>query len=234
LPQNPHHTPKNRLLAAFSQADREQYFSDLDTVPLPMRRVFYAAGAPIEHVYFIEDGVGSILTNLANGSTVEVGMIGNEGMIGMPVFLGEETSAQHIVVQIPGTALRMSGSACKRAFDESAAVRGILLRSTAAWLNQSAQTAACNRVHTIEKRCARWLLMSSDRIHSDTVPMTHEFLSSMLGVQRTGITSIARMLGRAGLIRYRRGQVTIVDRTGLEATACECYRMDRDRLARQP
>ena len=151
-------------------------------------------------------------------------------MVGVPVLLGDEISVQRVIVQVPGTALRMKAAPCKTAFDESAAVRGILLRFTAAILNMSAQTAACNRAHSMKQRCARWLLMSSDRIQSDVVPMTHEFLSSMLGVRRTGVTAIAGELQRSGLIRYHRGQVTIVDRAGLEAAACECYRIDRARF----
>ena len=192
--------------------------------------VIYEVGAPLEDVYFIEQGVASVLTYLTNGSMIEVGMIGREGMVGVPVLLGDETSVQRVIVQVPGTALRMKAAPCKTAFDESAAVRGILLRFTAAILNMSAQTAACNRAHSMKQRCARWLLMSSDRIQSDVVPMTHEFLSSMLGVRRTGVTAIAGELQRSGLIRYHRGQVTIVDRAGLEAAACECYRIDRARF----
>ena len=192
--------------------------------------IIYEVGAPLEDVYFIEQGVASVLTNLTNGSVIEVGMIGREGMVGVPVLLGDETSVQRVIVQVPGTALRMKAAPCKTAFDESAAVRRVLLRFTAAILNMSAQSAACNRAHSMKQRCARWLLMSSDRIQSDVVPMTHEFLSSMLGVRRTGVTAIAGELQRSGLIRYRRGQVTIVDHAGLEAAACECYRIDRARF----
>jgi CRP-like cAMP-binding protein len=190
-------------------------------------------GTPFENVYFIEQGLASVLTNLTNGSMIEVGMIGMEGMVGVPVLLGDETSIQRVIVQVPGTALSMKAALCKAAFDESAAVRRILLRFTASVLNLSRQTAACNRVHSMKQRCARWLLMSSDRIRSDVMPMTHEFLSSMLGVRRTGVTAIAGELQRSGLIRYHRGQVTIVDHVGLEATACECYRIDHARFERR-
>ena len=192
--------------------------------------VFYDVGTPFENVYFIEQGLASVLTNLTNGSMIGVGMIGIEGVVGVPVLLGDETSAQRVIVQVPGTALCMKAAPCKAAFDESASVRGILLRFAAARLNFSAQTAACNRVHSIKQRCARWLLMSSDRIRSDVMPMTHEFLSSMLGVRRTGVTAIAGELQRSELIRYHRGQVTIVDHAGLEAAACECYRIDHARF----
>ena len=223
-------TPKNGLLAALSPEDVERFFSDLQPVSFLIGHVFYDVGTPFENVYFIEQGLASVLTNLTNGSMIEVGMIGREGMVGVPVLLGDEISVQRVIVQVPGTALRMKAAPCKTAFDESAAVRGILLRFTAAILNMSAQTAACNRAHSMKQRCARWLLMSSDRIQSDVMPMTHEFLSSMLGVRRTGVTAIAGELQRSGLIPYHRGQVTIVDRAGLEAAACECYRIDHARF----
>lgn len=232
MPQAHRNTFKNRLLSAFSQEDLDRFFSDLQLVFLPMQEVLYNVGAPIEDIYFIEQGIASILTSMANGSSIEVGMIGMEGMVGVPVFLGEETSTQHIVVQAPGSALRMNAALCKAAFDQSAAVRRDLLRFTGAILNQSAQAAACNQLHSVKQRCARWLLMSSDRLQSEVIPMTHEFLSSMLGVRRAGVTDIAGMLRHAGLIRYHRGQVTIIDHEGLEAIACECYRIDRDRLRR--
>jgi CRP-like cAMP-binding protein len=230
MPPIHRYTTENSLLAAFSSEDLEKFFSDLQPVSLFLGHVIYDVGARFEDVYFIKQGLASVLTNLTSGSTIGVGMIGMEGVVGVPVLLGDETSAQRVIVQVPGTALRMKAALCKAAFDESAAVRSVLLRFTAAILNMSAQTAACNRVHSIKQRCARWLLMSSDRIQSDVVPMTHEFLSSMLGVRRTGVTAIAGELQRSGLIRYHRGQVTIVDHAGLEATACECYRIDHARF----
>jgi CRP-like cAMP-binding protein len=230
MPPIQRNAPKNGLLAALSPEDVERFFSDLEPVSFLIGNIIYEVGAPLEDVYFIEQGVASVLTNLTNGSVIEVGMIGREGMVGVPVLLGDETSVQRVIVQVPGTALRMKAAPCKTAFDESAAVRRVLLRFTAAILNMSAQSAACNRAHSMKQRCARWLLMSSDRIQSDVVPMTHEFLSSMLGVRRTGVTAIAGELQRSGLIRYRRGQVTIVDHAGLEAAACECYRIDHARF----
>jgi CRP-like cAMP-binding protein len=195
--------------------------------------VIYEVGDPLEYVYFIEQGVASVLTKMANGSTVEVGMIGVEGMVGMPALLGGETSAQHIVIQIPGTALRMDAVLCKVAFDRSADIRRVVHRVALAILNLSAQTAGCNRLHSLEQRCARWLLMARDRSGSDAMPMTHDFLASMLGVHRTGVTDAAGELRRSGLIRYSRGQVTIIDREGLEATACECYGIDHAQFERR-
>jgi CRP-like cAMP-binding protein len=221
---------KNRLLVAIPQEDLERFFSDLHPVSLSLRQVLHEVGAPLEDVYFIEQGVASVLTNMADGSTIEVGMIGMEGMVGVPALLGGKTSVQKVIVQIPGTALRMNAALCKAAFDQSEAVRRVVLRFTEAVLNLSAQTTACNRLHTIEQRCARWMLMAVDRVQSDEIPLTHEFLSSMLGVRRAGVTNTAGELQSSGLIRYHRGLLTIVDRDGLEMTACECYRIDHDRL----
>ena len=225
-------TSKNRLLAALPQENVERFFSDLCPVSLPERQVIYEAGGPIDHVYFIEEGLSSMLTTMADGSTIEVGMVGMEGMVGVSALLGGETSAQQVIMQIAGAGLRMNAALCKAAFDQSEAVRRVMLRFTEAVLNLAAQTAACNRLHSVEQRCARWLLMSSDRTQSDMLPLTQEFLSSMLGVRRAGVTETAGELQRSGLIRYHHGQITVIDREGLEATACECYRLDRDRFDR--
>jgi CRP-like cAMP-binding protein len=226
----PTNTQKNRLLAALPQEDLHRFFADLHPVSFPLRHVLYDVGAPIEHVYFIEQGLASILTSMVNGSTIEVGMIGMEGMVGVQVVLGGLTSNRQFVVQSPLTGLRMNVALCKAAFDQSAAVRRVMLRFTEAVLDLASQTAACNRLHSIEQRCARWVLMSSDRIPSDIIPMTHEFLASMLGVRRAGVTTTLGELDRSGLIENGRGQVKITDREGLEATACECYELDRSRL----
>ena len=227
----PHPIPgKNRILSALPKQDLERFFSDLSPVSLEQRRVIYEAGAPIDYVYFIEEGLSSILTTMMDGSTIEVGMVGMEGMAGVSVLLGGATSAQRVIMQIAGSALRMNAARCKAAFDQSEAVRRITLRFTEAVLNLGAQTAACNRLHSVEQRCARWLLMSSDRTQSDMLPLTQEFLSSMIGVRRAGVTETAGELQRSGLIRYHHGQITIIDRDGLEATACECYQLDRDRF----
>lgn len=229
-----HNAFQNRLLAAFPPEDVQRFFSDLRPVSLPLRHVLYDVGAPLEYVYFIEQGLSSILMSMSNGSTIEVGMIGMEGMVGMQVLLGGLTSNRQFIAQAPITALRMNAALCKAAFDQSAAVRGVMLRFAEAILDLASQTAACNRLHSIEQRCARWLLMSSDRIPSDTIPMTHEFLASMLGVRRAGITTTLGELDRSGLITNGRGHVTITDREGLEATACECYEIDHRRLQGLP
>jgi CRP-like cAMP-binding protein len=197
-----------------------------------MQQTLYEGGAPIEHVYFVEQGLASIIVLMADGSTSEVGMIGLEGMVGAAALLGADTSAQHVIVQIPGAAWRMNAELCKATFDRSVVFRAVVLQFVGMFLNLSAQTAACNRLHAAKQRCARWLLMASDRIQSDALPMTHEFLASMLGIRRTGVTAIARDLQRARLIQYRHGRIVIADREGLEAAACECYRIDLERSHR--
>lgn len=232
MPSSNRNTTKNRLLTGLPQGDLDQFYSNLHPVSLSLKQVLCAAGTQIEDVYFVEDGLGSVVNTMANGTTIEVGMIGIEGVIGVSALLGAEVSAQTTLIQIPGAAYRMSASRCKAIFDQSAAFRAAVLRFAEAMLNLTAQTAACNRLHSVEQRCARWLLMASDRIGSDTMPMTHEFLASMLGVRRAGVTTTAGDLQRSGLIRYHHGQLTITDRDGLESSACECYRSDRDQLHR--
>jgi CRP-like cAMP-binding protein len=202
----------------------------LHPVSLAIRHVIQAVADPFEYVYFIEQGVASVLTIMANGAAIEVGMIGMEGLVGVSALLGAEVSSQNVICQIPGTALRINTARCLDAFNQSAEVRKVLLRFADTLFNLSAQTAACNRLHSIEQRCARWLLMARARHTSDVIPMTHEFLSSMLGVRRAGVTETAGELQRSGLVRLQQGKVTIIDRDGLEAAACECYALDRDRL----
>ena len=223
---------KNRILAAVSQEDLDRFFASLQPVSLAQRQVLYQVSAPLEWIYFIEKGLASVLTRMRNGSTIEVGMIGREGMVGSAALLGGEVSAQHIIVQVPGAALKMPAAKCKAAFEQSAAVRAPMLRFIQALLDLSAQTAACNRLHHVEQRCARWLLMAQDRAENGLLPMTHEFLATMLGVRRAGVTETVGELQRSGLIRNHRGEVDILDRDGLEALACECYRRDHERLMR--
>jgi CRP-like cAMP-binding protein len=228
---NAHHSArKNRLLGAMSQADTDRFFSDLHPVSMPLQEIIYEVGAPLDHVYFIEGGVVSILTRMGNGETIEAGMIGLEGVVGLAALFGDETSGQHVLVQAPATALRMSAAGCIAAFDQSAAVRKVMLRYMGALLSVGTRTAACNSLHSLRQRTARWLLMMHDRLQSDAMPLTHEFLSTMLGTRRTRITETAGELQRLGLIRYARGVVTVLDHLGLSAIACECYR-DHDRLS---
>jgi CRP-like cAMP-binding protein len=230
MPLSNQNIPKNRLLAAFPQEDVQRFFSHLQPISFPLGHVLYEVGERLEHVYFIEQGLASTLMNMSNGSSIEVGMVGLEGMVGTHALLGALTSQRQFIAQCPITALRMKAALCKAAFDQSLAVRRVVLRFIEVILDLAAQTAACNRLHSIEQRCARWLLMSSDRIHSDTMPMTHEFLASMLGVRRAGVTTTLGELDRSGLIDNGRARIKITDREGLAAAACECYELDRSRL----
>ena len=187
----------------------------------------------IGFVYFIATGVGSLVNTMANGQAAEVGTIGNEGMVGLPLVLGDDMAPTSVYVQVPGSGLRMKATPFKQELARSASMRTVMLRYAHAVFNQVAQSAACNRFHSIQQRASRWLLMTHDRMHSDEFLLTQEFLAMMLGVQRTGVTAAAGALQRAGLIRYRRGNVTILDRPGLERLACECYgvsKLEFDRL----
>jgi len=223
---------KNRLLAALSPADFAELSADLHLVALPKKQIIYEVGSPLDSIYFIEEGLASVLTMMEDGTSSEVGMVGPEGLIGVSALLGGKASAQHIVVQLPGRAYRIAAAACKAVFDRNARVRRVMLRFVEDLLNLSSQTAACNRLHSIEQRTARWLLMSSDRIQSNVLGLTQEFLAAMLGVRRSGVSEAAGELQRSGLIRYRRGEITIIDPAGLQATACECYGLDRQRVER--
>jgi CRP-like cAMP-binding protein len=225
---------KNRLLCALPMQELEELGRHLVLVPLTHKEVLHERNTPMDHVYFVEQGVASVLTVMATGAMSEVGMIGPEGVVGMSALLGAAASGQRVLVQVPGAALQMDAGLCKAAFERHPVFHQIVLRFVEAFLNLSAQTAACNLLHSAEQRCARWLLMASGRTRSDNLPMTHEFLSSMLGIRRTGVTAIAGALQRSGLIAYRRGRLRITDRPGLEGTACECYRLDRERIDRLP
>ncbi len=223
---------RNRLLGALSSSAFELLADDLHPVPLAKGQVLYAVGAPLDHIYFVEEGLASIMTTMEDGAASEVGMIGPEGMIGASALLGGKTSAQHIVVQLPGQALRIAARLCKVAFETNPDIRRVMLRFVEDILNLSAQTAACNRLHQVQQRCARWLLMASDRVQSRVLALTQEFLAAMIGVRRSGVSEAAAQLQRAGIIRYRRGEITIVDYEGLRAVACECYPLDRQRIER--
>jgi CRP-like cAMP-binding protein len=224
----------NRILTALPQEDLEHLRYHLAPVSLRLKQVLHQPGVAITYVYFIEQGLASVLTAMSDGITIEVRMTGREGMTGLPYLLGAHSMREEIVVQVPGSALRMSAAQFKTEFDQREALRRIVLRFLNTALSMAAQTAGCNRRHPLDQRCARWLLNASDRIGSDTMPMTQEFLASLLGVRRAGITETVAKLCRSGLIRYRRGQLAIIDRKGLEAGACECYLVDREELGVLP
>jgi len=223
----------NRLLGLLPQEDYERLRPQLQPIPLEYRQSLYRADKPLRFVYFIETGVGSLVNTMANGDAAEVGTIGNEGVVGLPLVFGNNRAPTSVYIQVPGAGLRMKATLFKEELARSASIRKVMFRYAHAFFNQVAQSAACNHFHTIQQRCCRWLLMTHDRMQSDEFLLTQEFLAMMLGVQRTGVTAAAGALQRAGLIRYKRGNVTILDRRGLENLTCECYgvsKMEFDRL----
>jgi CRP-like cAMP-binding protein len=223
---------KNKLLDALAAEELERLRPHLEEVPLVQKQPINAPGAAIEHIYFPTVGAVSMIASLDDGVAVEVGLIGPEGMAGTPVLLGSETASNEAFVQLNGKALRIRTGVLLDEVEHSRSLRRRLLRYAQALSFQIAQSAACNARHVLEERCARWLLSARDRVDSDELDLTHEFLGIMLGVRRAGVTVAAGALQQAGLIRYRQGRVTILDREGLEGAACECYRLINEEYAR--
>lgn len=215
--------PANRLLSLLSAKDYARLRPHLHRIPLEYRQSLYAANKPIEFVYFIETGVGSLVNTMANGQASEVGTIGNEGIVGVPLVLGDDRAPTSVYIQVPGGGLKMTAALFRKELARSPSMQGVMLRYVHALFNQVAQSAACNHYHTLEQRCCRWLLMTHDRMQSNEFLLTQEFLAMMLGVQRTGVSRAAGALQHAGLITYTRGNVEILDRRGLKRLSCECY-----------
>jgi CRP-like cAMP-binding protein len=213
----------NRLLAALDQADLARLAPFLEPVELPQGKVLYETGETIHHAYFPHDCIVSLVTVLEDGDTVETAVFGREGVLGFSSALVTRQSFGRYVVQLPGMASRIPVARLGEAFDTSPAVRGLLLRFTEALLAQTFQTVACNAVHTVEARCCRWILSTRDRVSGDALPLTHEFLAEMLGVQRSTVSLVTKAFHSAGLISQGRGVIMITDRPGLEEVACECY-----------
>jgi CRP-like cAMP-binding protein len=228
---------KNRLLQLLPAKDFARLRPHLERMPLEYRKPLYAANKPIGHVYFIESGVGSLVNTMANGAAAEVGTVGNEGMVGLPLLLSDDTASTSLYIQVPGIGLRMPASVFRKELERSLTMRTVMLHYAHAFFNQVAQSAACNHFHNLQQRCCRWMLMTHDRMESDEFLLTQEFLAMMLGVQRTGVTAAAGALQRAGMIRYSRGNVAILDRRALEQQSCECYAVSKrefDRLLGAP
>ena len=225
-------TEANRLLSLLRQEDRERLHRHLEHTVLEYKRPLYDSNQRIEFVYFIMSGVGSLVHTMTNGQAAEVGTIGNEGFVGLPILLGDERGPTSVYVQVPGAGLRMKAEIFREELERSGRLRGIMLRYAHAFFNQVAQSAACAHFHSLEQRCCRWLLMTRDRMPSDHFLLTQEFLAMMLGVRRAGVTVAASALQRAGLIRYDRGRVAILDRDGLEERACECYAVSKEEFDR--
>jgi CRP-like cAMP-binding protein len=216
-------TEENRLLAGLPRADSQRLDGQLEPVSLSLKQILYEPGNPMVEVYFVRSGMVSMITPMRNGMSIEVATIGSEGMVGLPAFLGTNVARTRYLVQIPGEALRLKSDILRQETARQGALHRVLNLYTNAFLIQEAQTVACNGLHTVKQRCCRWLLLTHDRVRANEFPLTQEFFAQMLGVRRASVAEVARMLQRTGLIRYRRGQVTILDRDGLQKAACECY-----------
>jgi CRP-like cAMP-binding protein len=218
------HDPRqNNLLAALPATDFERLQPHLALVPLPLGEALYESGIELRHVYFPTDSIVSLLYVMSDGASAEIAVVGNDGVIGVSLFMGGETTPSRAVVQSAGYAYRLTGQLLKEEFLRAGAMQHLLLRYTQALLTQMAQTAVCNRHHSLDQQLCRWLLLSLDRLASNKLVMTQELIANMLGVRREGVTEAAGNLQLAGLIHYSRGHITVLDRAGLEARTCECY-----------
>ena len=223
---------KNQLLAALPAAEWAGWESQLEFVDLALGDVLYESGGALSHVYFPTTAIVSLLYVMENGASAEIAVVGNEGIVGISLFMGGESTSSRAVVQSAGQAYRLTAARIKEEF-KRAPVLHLLLRYTQALITQMAQTAVCNRHHTLDQQLCRWLLLSLDRLKGSELVMTQELISNMLGVRREGVTESATKLQKAGLIKYSRGRITVLDRAGLEARSCECYavvKREYDRL----
>lgn len=222
------HQPVNRLLAALPAEEYERLLPHLEPVSFSLGETVYESGERMEHVYFPADSIVSLLYTMLDGATAEVGLVGREGVVGIALFMGGDTMPNRAVVQGAGTVVRVKAKALQDEFRRGGAFQLLLLKYTQALITQIAQTAVCNRLHPVEKRLCRWLLMTQDRAQSDTLQMTHEFIANMLGIQREAVSVAAHRLQGQGIISYVRGRIKILDRAHLEGCTCECYRVVRD------
>ncbi len=220
---DPHDPRQNHLLAALPAEDLARLLPDLEEAPMPLGHVLYEPGVPMRHVYFPTTSIVSLLYVMEDGASAEIAVVGNEGVVGVSLFMGGESTTSRAVVQSDGYAYRLKAQLLKDEFFRAGPMQRLLLRYTQALLTQMAQTAVCNRHHSLDQQFCRWLLLSLDRLSSNELVMTQELIANMLGVRREGVTEAAGNVQRAGLISYNRGRITVLDRTGLEARACECY-----------
>ena len=228
---------QNHLLAALPQSEGERLFPQLEWIPLSLGEALYESGDRLSHVYFPTTDIVSLLYVMENGASAEIAVVGNEGIVGIALFMGGETMPNRAVVQSAGHAYRLKGHLLKQEFTRiggrrRGALPPLLLRYTLALLTQMAQTAVCNRHHSVDQQLCRWLLLSLDRLPSNELSMTQELIANMLGVRREGVTEAAGKLQKAGLIHYNRGHITVLDRPGLEARVCECYQVVRKEFSR--
>lgn len=222
----------NRLLAALPAEEYERLLPKLEPVSFELGEVIYKAGGHIDYIYFLTNCIVSLLYTMENGMSAEIGVVGNEGVVGIALFMGGDTMPNHALVQSAGAAIRMKAQFLQDEFKRSGEFQHLLLRYTQALVTQISQTAVCNRLHPVERQLCRWLLLSHDRLQTDELIMTHEMIANMLGTRREGVTIAAGKLQDAGLITYYRGRIKIISRTGLEATVCECYKVVKDEFDR--
>ena len=228
----PNTPTQNDLLAALPAADYQRLLPDLELVPLPLGMAVYESGGTLDYVYFPTDCIVSLLYVLEDGASAEIAVVGHEGLVGIALFMGGESTSSRAVVQSAGSAYRLASKVLKKEF-EYGPLQHLLLRYTQALITQMAQTAVCNRHHSVEQQLCRWLLLSLDRLPSNELSMTQELIANMLGVRREGVTEAAGKLQTAGLIQYNRGHIKVLDRPKLEARVCECYavvKRESDRL----
>lgn len=224
---------QNKILAGLPAKEYARLAPHLTAVSLPLGEILYKTEDAIEYVYFPNSGVVSLVAHMQEGASVEVGLVGNEGMVGMPLVLGDDISPNEAIVQIADGAMKMKASVLVAELARAGQLQVLLLRYTLAAIRQISQTAACNRSHHVGERLARWLLTCHDRVNGDELKLTQEFIAEMLGTRRSGVSEAAMLLQSAGFIRYSRGHITVLDREGLEEFACECYaavKVEFDRL----
>jgi CRP-like cAMP-binding protein len=227
-----HRKGENRVLTLLPKAERARILARCERVATEAKKTLFRANAPITHVYFPLSGMASMVLNAHSGATVEVGTVGNEGMVGMPVYFGAKSSPTEGIWQVSGEALRMKAKDFGREIEKGGALRLVLLRFSQALVNQISQSVLCNRLHPVEQRLSRWLLMTHDRAGRDEFGLTQQFVAQMLAVRRPSVTVAAGILQKAGLIRYRRGALAVVDRRRLEASSCECYEVVKKEFER--
>lgn len=218
-----HNPSQNHLLAALPAAEFERLSSHLKLVPMPLGEALYESGGHLDHVFFPTTSIVSILYVMEDGASAEIAVVGNEGIVGISIFMGGETTPNRAIVQSAGYGYRLGTQRLMQEFNRIGPLRPLLLRYTQALITQMAQTAVCNRHHSLDQQLCRWLLLSLDRLSSNSLVMTQELIGNMLGVRREGVTEAAGRLQRAGIIRYSRGHIEVLDRTELEKAVCECY-----------
>lgn len=222
----------NRLLATLPPEEYQRLLPNLEPISLDLGKVIYQSGGHIDFIYFLTDCIVSLLYTMENGMSAEIGVVGNEGVIGIALFMGGETMPNCALVQSAGTAIRVKAQFLQDEFKRGGEFQHLLLRYTQALMTQISQTAVCNRLHPLERQLCRWLLLSHDRLQTDELVMTHEMIANMLGTRREGVTIAAGKLQDAGLITYYRGRIKITNRAGLEAAVCECYKVVKDEFDR--